>query len=228
MPPVTKLPLTEPWRRRLFIPAYAVADAARYANAKPQTVAYWHKGGRPGPALPGKRPGVRLSYMQLAEVAFVATFRQLGVTLPRLRNAREYLAQTFNSEFPFAEYRLRTEGVHVLLDLEEIEPDSELPRLIIADRGGQMAWEPMVEERFMEFDYEHELAVRWHVAGRTSPIIIDPRIAFGAPTINGIATWVIKGRAIAGESIADIGRDFNLAADDVTEALAFEGIPLAA
>lgn len=228
MPPATKLPLTESWRRRLFIPAYTVADAARYANAYPQTVAYWHKGGRPGPTLPGKRPGVRLSYMQLAEVAFVATFRKLGVTLPRLRKAREYLAQTFNSEFPFAEYRLRTEGVHVLLDLEEVEGDSEIPRLIIADKDGQMAWERMVEDRFMEFDYEHDLAVRWHVAGRGSPIIIDPRVSFGAPTIHGIATWAIKGRALAGESVPDIGRDFHLSEKEVNEALTFEGIQLAA
>ena len=228
MPRLARHPLVESWRRRLVIPAYTVADTARYADAKPQTVAYWHKGGRPGPALPGKRPGLRLSYMQLAEVAFVATFRKLGVTLPRLRNAREYLAQTFNSEFPFAEYRLRTEGVHVLLDLEANEGDSELPRLIIADKGGQMAWEPMVEQRFLEFDYEHELAVRWHVAGRKSPVVIDPRVAFGAPTIRGIATWAIKGRAIAGESVPDIGKDFNLSASDVTEALVFEGIPLAA
>lgn len=228
MPPIAKPRLTEPWKRRLYLPAYTAADAARYAHAKPQTVAYWHKGGRLGPALPGKQPGVRLSYMQLAEVAFVATFRKLGVSLPRLRRARDYLAQTFKSEFPFAEYRLLTEGQHVLLDLQEVEPDVEIPRLIIADANGQVAWAKMVEQRFMEFDYENELAVRWHVAGRQSKIVIDPRISFGAPNISGIATWAIKGRALAGESVPDIGEDFNLEEGEVYEALAFEGIQLAA
>lgn len=220
--------VAEPWKRRLFLPAYTVAEAARYAQAKPQTVAYWHKGGRPGPTLPGKQVGVRLSYMQLAEVAFVATFRRLGVTLPRLRKARDYLAQTFESEFPFAEYRLRTEGYHVLLDLQEVEPNTEISRLIIADSGGQVAWEDLVEQRFMEFDYENDIAIRWHVAGRGSKIIIDPRISFGAPTIRGIATWAIRGRALAGESQADIGKDFGLDQQDVEQALGFEGMLAAA
>ena len=32
------------WRRRLYLPAYATAEAARFAQTKPHTVAYWHYG----------------------------------------------------------------------------------------------------------------------------------------------------------------------------------------
>lgn len=219
----------EPWRRRLYLPAYTVQDAARYAGISAQTVAYWHyRVGSLGPALPGKERGKPLSYLQLLEVAMVATFRRIGLSLQRIRRAREYAAQMFNSEFPFAELRFKTDGFHLLMDLQANEPDAELGRLVVADAHGQMAWQKLVAERFLEFDYEHDLALRWHVAGPGSPVLIDPRISFGAPVVRGIPTWVIKGRWNAGESVDDIEKDFNLEKVEVVQALNFERIQLAA
>lgn len=218
----------EPWRRRLFLPAYAVVDAARYAKTTPQTVSYWHFGGPSvGPALPGREHRRSLSYLELVEAAFVATFRALGVSLQRIRKAREYAAQTLTSEFPFAEYRWLTEGHHMLLDLWKNESEFEAKQLIIGDGNGQVAWQNMVGERFAQFDYEHELALVWHVAGRQSPVIIDPRIAFGAPMVRGIATWVLKGRWKAGESIEDIEEDFRLSEDEIKQGLQFESMQVA-
>jgi len=93
---------TDQARRRLYLPAYRVADAARYAGAAPQTVTRWHyHGGQAGPALPGRQKGRPLSYMELVEVAFIAFFRRQGVSLQRLRRARQYAAQNLNAEYPF-------------------------------------------------------------------------------------------------------------------------------
>lgn len=181
-----------------------------------------------GPVLPGKERGKPLTYLQLVEVAFVATFRRLGVSLQRVRKARDYLATYFDSEYPFVDFRLRTEGHHILLDLREIEEDAELGRLILADSAGQMGWQPLVGERFAEFDYEHGVALTWHVAGRDSPVVIDPRISFGAPTVRGVPTSVIKGRWAAQEAIEDIVDDFRLDPEEVRQALRFEGVGLAA
>lgn len=218
-----------PWQRRLYLPAYSIVDAARYARTSPRTVSYWHYQGSPlGPALPGRERRVPLSSLQLVEVAFVATFRELGVSLQRLRRAREYLAQTFHAEYPFAQMRLKTEGQHILLDLQEIEPDTEVGRLIVADAEGQIAWKDLVAERFAEFSYENGLAVRWHVRGKESPVIIDPRVSFGAPTIRGVPTWAIRGRILAGEPAREIAEDFGLEEGDVLEALQFEGVEKAA
>ncbi len=168
-----------------------------------------------------------MSYFELIEAAFVATFRNLGVPLQKIRKAREYAAQTLNSEFPFAEYKWQTEGQHMLLDLWKSEPDFESKQLIIGDADGQVTWQSMVGARFAEFDYEHELALVWHVAGRQSKVIIDPRISFGAPMVRGIATWVLKGRWNAGESIGDIEEDFRLDEDEIKQGLQFEGIQVA-
>lgn len=222
-------PDPEPWRRRLYLPAYTIADAAQYAGAKPQTVSSWYyRHSRRGPVLVGKERGTPLSYLQLVELAFVATFRELGVSLKRIRDARDYLAQNFRSEYPFAEHRLMTEGKHVLLNLRAAEPDAEMGRLIVADQSGQIAWQDVISDRFAEFVYEGDLAIRWHVRGPTSPVVIDPRVAFGAPTVEGIPTWAIKGRALAGESLEEIAEDFGLETGEVLKALKFEGLERAA
>jgi len=230
MPTEAPLPLKESWHRRLYLPAYTVAQAARYAGTHPQTVSYWHhKGGELGPALPGKEQGQLLSYMQLVEVAFVATFRRLHVPLQKLRRARAYLAQVFDFEYPFAQLRLKTDGYHILMNLQEVEPDSDLQRLIIADANGQMAWEGLIGERFNEFDYDQQgLAITWHPRGRQSLVVIDPRVSFGAPIVHGVPTWIIRGRRSAGERITEIADDFGLQESDVIQALEFEGLKEAA
>ncbi|MCY4528161.1 MAG: hypothetical protein OXD46_03905 [Chloroflexi bacterium] len=169
-----------------------------------------------------------LSYLDLIEVAFVATFRGLGVPLQRIRKARAYAAQVLNSEYPFAEYKWFTEGHHAMLDLRELEDDATIDSLVVGDAGGQITWEEIVGERFAQFDYEQDLALLWHVRGRNNPVRIDPRISFGAPTVGGIPTWVLGGRWRAGESIPDIQDDLGLSEEEISHGLDFEGIRLAA
>ena len=224
---------SEPWVRRLYLPTYRVSDAARYAHSSTQAVGYWHYGGGRdlGPALPGAKRRQPLSYLELVEVAFVATFRKLGVSLQRLRASRQYVAQTFNAEYPFAEYRFKTEGHRVLMELREHDHSigRDFDKSIIADAGGQLAWDAMLADKFAEFDYEGEgLAIRWHVAGRESPVVIDPRVAFGAPLVSGVPTWVLKGRWTAGESVTEITEDFGVSEEETQAALRFEGVDLAA
>ena len=214
-----------PWRRRLYLPAYRVSDAGRYSGVSARAVSYWQSGGnRTEAALPGHPRQQYLSYIELVEVAFVATFRGLGVPLQRIRKVREYAAQVLKSEHPFAEYSWLTEGHHVLLDLRTVESDSSMGRLIAADSEGQVAWKEVVSDRFHQFDYDHGIALVWRLAGRRSPVVIDPRVCFGAPMVKGTPTWVLKGRWDAGESIPEIGRDFRLSGDDIRHGLRFEGV----
>ena len=129
------------WRRRLHLPAYRVSEAGRYSCVSGRTVSYWHFGGNKNTAaLPGRSRREDLSYLELIEVAFVATFRSLGVSLQKIRKARDYAAQVLKSEYPFAEYSWLTEGHLILLDLRTIEGDASAGRLIAADSDGQVAW----------------------------------------------------------------------------------------
>ena len=226
----------EPWRRRMRLPAYTLRDAARYARVHPNTVRYWFYGRRKGtgrnrvrPTLSEKERGAALTYLQLIEVAVVSAMREY-VSLSEIRRTHEYMAQTLSSEFPFAEYRFKTDGVRLMLALDAIEPVSHMSALILTGGGGQETWAELVDERLEEFVYEDGdgVAIQWRVGGSGSNVIIDPRISFGAPMVRGIPTWAIRGRWRAGESVEDIQGDFMLSADEVQEALRFEGVDAAA
>lgn len=217
--------------RRLYLPAYGVSEAARLTNTTARTITRWFKGYEaPGhrmrPVLPSDGSTL-LSYLQLVELAFVATFRRLGIQLDALRRAREYSVKTLSSEYPFAQLRFTTDGVHVFHTLAEYEENGfEDDRLIATDAGGQLVWGPAVADRINQFDYEDGLALRWHPRGRGGLILIDPRIAFGAPvnTGTGVPTWVLKDRVEAGEDLSEIEEDFALSPDQLKQALAFEDV----
>lgn len=114
------------------------------------------------------------------------------------------------------------------MEFDQFEPGDDFRSLIAADAGGQLAWESSMAEKFAEFDDKiignQRLALRWHPVGRESLVVIDPRISFGAPNIQGIPTWVVKGHWDAGESVEDILEDFGLSRDGIIDGLKFEGV----
>ena len=215
-------------RRRLYLPAYRTVESARLVQARPQLVTRWFHGYDPvfGAA---KKPGAALSYLQLVETAFAASFRESGVSLQKVRKAREYLSKMFQVEYPFAQLVLRTDGVHILKELEERE-DGHEPKLIVADKAGQVAWPEIVLDRFAQFEYEFEIALRWHPRGKSVPIVIDPRISFGAPIVEGagVATWALRERYEAGKTLEEIKDDFGVSDIELGAALRFEGLSAAA
>lgn len=210
---------------RLYLPAYRFADVARLAETTPQSVRRWFRGyDAPGhhmdPVLPAPDASV-ISYLQLVETAFVASFRRQGVDLSRLRQAHEYLRSTFRVDYPLAQWRFKVHGQSLLV---EIEGD-----LIAADRGGQYAVRQIIEERAEQFDYDDVgVALRWHPRGRSSVVLVDPRIAFGAPVVKGVPTRVLKDRYAAGEDVSTIADDYEIERTAVVEALEFEGVALQA
>lgn len=210
----------EPWRKRLHLPNYQVGEAARYTQVHANTVSAWHKIEQR--VLSTKEKRARLSYLQLIELAVVAGFRKAKFSLPEIRAAREYLQKNLNSAYPFAEFKFKHYGRSLFTEDKNIAAPH---RLFKANAGGQLAWDELIGPVLQEFDYEHEgIAVRWHLAGVGVPIVIDPRISFGAPSVRGTPTWIIKGRYDAGESNSAIADDFDLETSEVRAALKFEGV----
>ena len=206
-----------PWHRRLRLPAYTTQEAATLCRTTRQTAARWHY------EFPfAKKLRAPLSYLQLAELAFVASFRDVGVSLRKIRLAREYLSKIFRVEYPFVELRLKTDGANILKDFEELEEDTS--KLIVANAAGQEVWTELVTVRFEQFDYEQDLALRWYPRGRHTPILIDPRISYGAPIVAsvGVPTWVLRQRYDAGETLEEIEDDFEVPRIELIAAIDFE------
>lgn len=83
----------------------------------------------------------------------------------------------------------------------------------------------MLQGRFHQFDYSgNGLVVRFYPKENDRRVVIDPTTSFGAPSVSGTPTWVIKKRWAPGENVEDISDDFGLKSDDVVSALTFEGL----
>ena len=216
----------QPWYSRLFLPAYQMSAAARYVGIHTNTVRAWHHSDNP--VLPKHEQGKALNYLELVEVAFVAFFRKVGLPMNRIRKARQYVADNLTAEYPLAEYGFKTEGMHILMEYDRLDHDANFEKLVVASSGGQLAWSELLASEFAEFEYEYNLAMRWHPAGPESKIIIDPRISFGVPVVSGLPTWAIKGRFNARETPQEIADEFGIPIDDVFHALQFEKLEAAA
>jgi uncharacterized protein (DUF433 family) len=214
------------WKERIGLPTYRVADAARYAGTSVQTISNWQKLAGSGAAISQRDSGKHLSYLQLIELGVVSAMRKGGVPLKSVRNARDFLAKRFGSVYPFAEYKFLTDGKALLVDATAVD-SSIKDKLIVVSENGQYAWKEILQSLLREFEYPSDgngPVARWRVAGNDEPIIIDPKISFGAPSVRGIPTWMLKDRWASGESLHDIADDYRLQNDEVMAALRFEEV----
>jgi uncharacterized protein (DUF433 family) len=224
--------VAEPWRARLRVPAFRIQDAARYADISANTVARWHDvtgvkrtPAKGKPVLSSKGPREALSYLQLIELAVVASMRAAGVKLEDIRASREYLATQLKSEYPLAEYEFKTDGKALLIDYQQLDESGPAEVLIESSKGGQLTWHEALKRRLDEFEYEGKgIAHRWWVRGRNQPIVIDPTIAFGSPSVGSVPTWAVRQHWDAGEGLDDISDDLGIERSLVEVALKFEGI----
>ena len=217
--------MVELWKQRLTLPHYRVADAARFAGTTPQTLGRWQAMVGQGRAVAARTPRKPLSYLELIEVGVVSAMRKAGVKLAEIRKTRDFMERAFGSKFPFAEYKFKTDGARLLVEAEQVDP--AVREHLLETATGQLAWNPILAELLRSFDYPPQNAgpvQRWKLKDGDVPIIIDPRISFGDPTVRGIPTWIIQERWKAEQDIEYISEDFGLTPAEVEAALAFENI----
>ena len=219
------------WLERLDLPAYTVPEAERYAGLHRAEISEWFRARlEPGPS--DSPECATISYLELVEVAFVASFRSMGVPMELIRFANDNLAPMVEAEHklavrlirkhPFAALRFKKIGHGVLEELLRSAPSC-------VKRKGDFTptdWPAVLESRFAEFDYhsDYGIAIRWRLAGPDSRVVIDPRVAFGDPMISGsgLATWVIKGSCEAGYTVQEISDEYQIDEIGVRDAIAFE------
>ena len=213
----------EPWVERLYLPSYLQTDVARYVGVTRRTLARWRelfKLPDHGP-VHGTNPAVP-SFAELITIAFIAAFRRHGVALDDVHRMHDTLRSALSDEYPFTLLAFKTRAP-LVLDQLGIDNISDLG---VVARHGHYGWAESILAEFARFDYDHGLALRWYPRGRDSSIVIDARIAFGGPTINGagILTYILKQRYVAGETLEETAEDFGISVDQLQEALRFESV----
>ena len=196
---------------------YTVGEAARFAGVSTRTVNRWLYGDDYSPPVlqyeteAGHRhPRATVSFLQVLELKIAQSFRRSSrVELFRVRRAHEYLKNKFGLEFPFASVPLTTLGGRILEDFEREEPGTHL----IEVGGTQAALPGIVTTTLYTYDFaEDDIANRWHPVGRSIPIVIDPYVSAGMPTVEDrrVTVQAIHKRHKAGQSPEFMSRDLDI------------------
>ena len=149
------------------------------------------------------------SFLQLIEIVVAAKFRKaerrpFKMVRQAYDNARKIWPHL---EYPFASLELKAIGGHIVHIMRI--PGAALQAV---DQPEQFTLPDLVQETIGQLEYEYELAARWYPVGKNVPIVVDPQISAGLPTIKGrgITVEAIYKRFKADQDIAFIERDFEL------------------
>jgi uncharacterized protein (DUF433 family) len=216
------------------VPAYTIAEAARYLRLPVATLRSWvfgreyPKADGTGQFPPLFRPASRrpplLSFSNLIEAHVLWSLRtKHGVPVKALRSALAYAERELGIERLLLRPELRADAGKVFLE--------RYGELIELSTSGQLAMRRLFEEHLKRIEWEAKFPVRLYPflfagaqSGEERPILIDPRIAFGRPVVarKAITTSTITERIDAGESIEDVAADYDLVKSEVEQAIFYE------
>lgn len=214
---------------------YSISRAALLAGVSSGNARRWVLGystptgethsGVIAPDLPSMDHHVSLSFLNLVELKLLARFKNEGLSLQKVRKAVEYLQTMHDVAHPLAWSKLSTDGRDVFVWVERGHGDDVVIQAT-GRRIGNCVIEKVVQPYFHDIDFSREtnLAERWFPAGRDVPIVVDPRVSFGEPVVEGtrIGTGLLYDRITAGDDIEMVAHWYSLQAEEVEEARKFE------
>ena len=217
------------------VPVYSVSDVAHYLRLPSATIRSWAVG-RQYPTQSGDAEfhplieiadatGTLLSFMNLVELHVLGSIRRAHrVKLPAVRSAINYLRKKFNSDHPLLDRQMLTDGKDLFIQRYD--------HLVNISQQGQMAMRQIMGVYLKRIKWDHGgIPVRLFPFTRDryteSPemVSIDPKIRFGKPCLSGtrIPTAIISERHQAGDSIDLLAKDYGRNAQEIEEAIRYEG-----
>ncbi|MDP1570378.1 MAG: DUF433 domain-containing protein [Vicinamibacterales bacterium] len=215
------------------IPAYTIQEAAHYVRVPEQTLHRWLYGWNKGAGgratrlvAPADPAGHRLSFVNLVELHVLrAITREHAVRMPKVREAINTLERKFKTPHPLVDEEMQTDGRNLFV--------TRLGKLFNLNRDGQMAMREILEAHLKRIERDEAgLAVRLYPFTRDTTkaesvprlVAIDPRVAFGRPTIVGtrIPTAEVADRFAAGDSVELLVGEYGATAAALEEAIRYE------
>ena len=219
---------TNGWRTQ---PMYTFSEAAHLGQVSPGTVRNWLFGyttrWRDVPALfhASQEQGAMISFLQLIEIVVAAQFRKAEhVSFQTVQWAYENARQIWGLEHPFAHLQLEAIGGHIVHHYRGQPSGASMQSM-----SDPLQWTlglPLpdeVQQTINQLDYLLDLAYRWFPIGKDVPIVIDPLMSSGIPTIldSHITISAIHQRFKAGYKIHFLARDYELDPDVVETAIQY-------
>lgn len=218
-------------------PAYPINEAARILNLPASTVKAWCFGqnytapsGEKKISKPVIRPADEsrrlLSFANLCELHVLSGMRRYHkIALFKVRDSMEYLRKKLLVDCPLIDHQFCTNGIDLFVE--------HAAQLLAVNREGQAAMRGEFEQALARIERDNRGApVRLFPFSRTAlsgveqprAIVIDPQLSFGRPVLTraAVPTEVIVDRFCAGDSPAEMAKDYSVDEKDIQEALRFE------
>lgn len=207
---------------------YSEAEAARLLDVSQGTLHYWLEGGerrgvRYQPVVRAEPTGRRtVTWGEFVEAGLLRAYRKHSIPMLQLRNFISELRDDLDIPYPLAHERpWLSKGAGLVMKAQE---DSGLDQSfwLWTNRQGILTY---VGTSFVE-------RIKWdrHVAGSyrphddpRSPVIVDPLVRFGRPSVGGISTLAIFEQAEGGASVEELSALYALSRSQIRWALAYEG-----
>ena len=212
------------------LPAYSAGEVSHYLNLPRSTVRYWATGKDSSSALieVADTDPLAYSFHNLVELHVLAAIRRKHtVPMPKVRRAIDYLRKNTRDEFdkshPLISKQLQTDGLDLFID--------EYGRLVNVSSAGQLAMRDIIEAALSRIERDrHGIPVKLYpftrnnIKSAPSMVVIDPTLSGGRPVISGtgLATEVIAERYKAGETIAELAKDYDRKETEIEEAIRCE------
>ena len=208
------------------VPAYSIAEAAGYLRMPKTTLRAWLLGQGSFRAVIeiADRKQRRLSFINLVEAFVLAGIRrEHSVSLPKARKAVAYLKRAFSTHRPLADEQFLTDGIELFVE--------KLDALVGATQDGQVQLREIIRERLKYVSRDphgvpEKIVLFPGTTGgsRSASIVIDPRLSFGRPVIDGfgVRSAIINERFMANESIEEIARDYSVPVEAIQNAIRCE------
>lgn len=208
---------------------YTEAAAARLLRVAPATLHYWLEGRPRGPKT--YKPIIRVeatgsnrvTWAEFVEAGLLRRYRRThNVPMVELRNFIESLRQRLGVAYPLAHARPFVSG-HKLVVQAQAEANLDADFALVAEVGGQYILTAAAQEFYERVTWEGDVAAQWRPdANPDSPVVVDPDVRFGAASVGGISTAILREQDLAGEDEADLADTFGLSIAQVQWALAYE------
>jgi uncharacterized protein (DUF433 family) len=213
---------------------YTEAGAARLLRVALATLHYWLEGGTRRnktykPVIREEASGSRtVTWAEFVEAGLLRQYRrQHNVPMLELRSFIDRLRERMGVPYPLAHYMPYVGDRRLIFEAQsEAKLGAEVA--LVAEVSGQYILTSPSQEFFERVTWDGDIAARWRPDANTdSPVIIDPDIRSGRPSVGGISTEILWEQANAGQDARDLVDTYGLTLAEVRWALAYE-LPLQA
>ena len=166
-----------------------------------------------------------LSFVELMELRVVKSFIDRGISLQRVRIAGERAMKLFGTPHPFATRRVFSGGKSIFAELS----GADIPDVVELTKNRDLQiYSGILLAKYLDeiaFSDKTLLADRWWPLSRQFPVVLDPKIAFGAPVVEGTATRTEIVAAMAKTASTDVAANvYQLTKRQVQAAVQFEDL----